>query len=128
MKILEFTFETLSILIFVLSPFAMIWGWIRWARREKQWTILAVASFVAFSLATASALLGIGSLVYSRGIGGFPYYDPRLMRVYRWGALLSASGFILALIGVWRFNSLRWHAIICSFGMVVYWFAMTEIE
>jgi len=111
-----------------MTPLVIVWGWIRWARREKQWTILAVLSFAGFTLATASALLAVSSSIYARFIGGFSYYDPRLMRIYAFGALLSASALILSLSGVWRLSPLRWHALFCSFGTLVCWFAVAETE
>lgn len=43
---------------------------------------------------TASGLLAVSSLVWAHAIGGFPYYDPRLLRMYRWGGLLSLSSLV----------------------------------
>jgi hypothetical protein len=121
-------FESILISIFVATPLVMIWGWIRWARREKKWTALSVFSLAGFALATGSALLAIALSIYGHLIGGFDFYDPRLMRFYAWGALLSASALILAVSGVWRLNSLRWHALFCSFGTLVYWSALMNAE
>src|SRR5215472_5519914 len=77
-------------------PTMLAWGWARWARRKPRLTPSAALSIAGFSLATASALLAIAAAVYAQAIGGFPYYDPRLLRIYRWGALLSLSASILA--------------------------------
>jgi len=121
-------FESVLISIFVATPLVMIWGWIRWARREKKWTVLSALSLARFTLATASDLLAVSSSIYARLIGGFPFYDPRLMRIYALGTLISASALILSLSGIWRLNSLRWHALFCSFGTLVYWFAMAGTE
>jgi len=41
-------------------------------------------SLAGFSLGTASAVLAVGTTVYARAVGGFPFYDPSLMRIYRW--------------------------------------------
>lgn len=128
MRILEFVLESASILIFVLTPLVLVWGWIRWTRREKRWTVLPIISLVGFGLATGSAVLAVVLSIYGHAIGGFDYYDPRLMRIYALGLLFSASGLILSLVGIWRFNSLRWHAILCSLGMLIYWFALIEAE
>ena len=127
-RILEFAFEAIVFFIFVMTPFALVWGWIRWARRDKKWAILSVLSLAGFTLATISALLAISSSIYARFIGGFPYFDPRIMRIYTSGALISTSALILSLSGVWRPNSLRWHALFCSFGTLVCWFAIAETE
>lgn len=127
-KILEFVIEALGILAFVTTPLVMIWGWIRWARREKRWAILPNISLIGFALATASAALAIALAIYGHAIGGFEFYDPRLMRIYAWGLLISASALILSITGVWRFSSIRWYALVCSVGMLAYWFALAESE
>lgn len=128
MKILEFTFEALSIFFVVMTPFVMVWGWIRWARREKSWAVLPVLSLGGFILATGSALLAVVLSLYGHAIGGFDFYDPRLMKFYGWGLMTSLLALILALTGVWRRSTLRWHALICSFATLVYWFALAEAE
>ena len=128
MKIFELIFEVVSILAFVMTPLVVAWGWIRWARSEKRWTTLAVLSFCGFALATGSVALAVALSIYGHATGGFEFCDPRLTRVYAIGMLLSASGLILSLAGIWRFNSLRWHAFICSLGILVYWFALAEAE
>jgi len=88
--------------IYVALPAAMIWGWVRWSKRTQPRTLPSILSLVGFTLATASGLLAISAMLYARAIGGFPFYDPSLLRIYRWGALLSLSGIVFALIGVWR--------------------------
>jgi hypothetical protein len=128
MKILEFVFQAVSILVFVTTPLVMVWGWIRWARREKRWTVLPMLSFAGFTLSTASALLAVTSAIYGHFIGGFPYYDPRLLKIYFWGLIVSLAALLLGLTGIWRPSVLRWHALICAFGTFVYWFAMIETE
>ena len=127
-RILEFVVETIGIFAFVITPFAMVWGWIRWARREKRWTIPAISSLIAFALTTSSALLAIAASIYWHLVGGFLYYDPRLLRTYALGTLVSSLALVLALVGVWRESALRWHALVCSFGTLVYWFALAEAE
>lgn len=128
MRIFEFVFEAVSIFFLIMTPPMLVWGWIRWARRTKQWSIPAISSLSAFALATASASPAVASALYAHAVGGFQYYDPRLMRIYAWGALLSASALILSITGIWRLSPLRWHALFCSFGTLVYWFAMAEAE
>ena len=128
MRIFEFVFEALSIYFVVMTPLVMVWGWIRWARREKRWTVLSVLSLGGFVLATGSALLAVALSVYGHLIGGFDFYDPRLMRFYGWGLLTSLLALVLALTGVWRKNTLRWHALLCGFGTLVHWFALAEAE
>ena len=107
---------------FFVSLVVMVWGWIRWLRREKKWSILSFSSLIAFALASASALLAVAMLTCEVAIRGFND-DSVLMRICAWGALTSLSASVLALVGVWRPNSVRWHALICSFGIFMLWVA-----
>jgi hypothetical protein len=113
---------------YVLSPFILIWGWTRWARQPKQRSITSILSLLGFALASASALLGVSSIVYADLIHGFRYYDPRLLRIFRIGFLLSASGLVAALIGVLRQNSLRWHAPVSAIATLAFWTAAAAGE
>ena len=128
----EFISQAIGVLyvitINIALPTVMIWGWVRWTKHEKQWTVFSVLSLIGFALATASGLLAISSSLYALKIGGFPYYDPLLMRIYRWGALLSSTGIIFAIVGVWRPSSLRWHALVCTAGTLMFWLASAEGE
>jgi len=108
--------------IYVALPAGIIWGWVRWSKRAQTPTLLSVLSLIGFAFATASGMLAISSLLYARAIGGFPFYDPLLMKIYGWGGLLSLSGFVFALIGLWRPGPLRWHAPLCAIGTLLFWF------
>ena len=109
--------------IYIALPASMIWGWVRWLKRTQPPTWPSILSLIGFALATASGLLATASVLYAHAIGGFPFYDPLLLRIYRWGALLSLSGTLFGLIGVWRPGPLRWHAPVCAVGTLVFWFA-----
>jgi len=119
---------SLKVLLWVLvapgylgSPTVLIWGWIRWVKRPKPRTLLPVLSLIGFVLATGSALLAIGSAAYALVIHGFQFYDPRLMRIYACGSLLSLGGIVLGIAGVWRPSSLRWHAPASGLCMLAFW-------
>lgn len=112
----------LVVLGYLVAPVMLIWGWVRWVKRAKQRTISTILSLSGFILATCSALLAISSAVYAVGINGFPFYDPRLLRIFRWGMLLSAAGLLLSIGGVWRKSSLRWHSPASALGMLAFWF------
>lgn len=114
--------------IYVALPVAILSGWIHWAKQPKSLTPFSVLSMVGFFLATCSALLAIGGLLYAHAIGGFPFYDPRLMRLYRWGGRLSLAGIALGIIGCFRRNTLRWYAPICSVGVLIFWFGAAFAE
>jgi hypothetical protein len=110
-----------AVTIYIALPAAMVWGWARWSKRSQSRTVLSILSLVGFIFATASGLLVISAVLYARAVGGFPFYDPSLLRIYRWGALLSLSGIVFAIIGVWRPGPLRWHAPVCAIGTLVFW-------
>jgi hypothetical protein len=104
-------------------PALLIWGWVRWFRRTQPRTLPVILSLIGLALATASSLLAVSSVLYAHAIGGFPYYDPRLLRFYRWGAVLSLSGLVFGIAGVWRPGPVRWLAPVCSLGTALFWFA-----
>ena len=107
---------------YVGVPALLIWGWSRWFRRTQPRSLPVILSLIGFALATASGLLAVSSVVWAHAIGGFPYYDPRLLRMYRWGGLLSLSGLVLGIAGVWRPGPVRWLAPVCSLGTALFWF------
>src|SRR5215467_2296663 len=107
--------------IYLALPLGVSIGWIRWLKRRTSLTPFSILSLIAFGLATCSGLLAIGSLIYAHAIGGFPFYDPRLLRIYRLGGSLSLGGFVLGIVGCWGRAPLRWYAPLCSFGMFVFW-------
>ena len=104
-------------------PALMISGWVQWFRRKQPRTVSSILSLIAFILATASGLLAVSSAMYAHAIGGFPFYDPLLLRIYRWGGLLSVSGIAFGISGIWRPSPLRWHAPACAVGTLLFWFA-----
>ena len=113
---------------YLLSPTILIWGWARWIRLPKQNTVAAVLSLCGFILATASALVAVSGMVYSFAIGGFQYYDPRLMKIMGVGGLLSLVSLILGLSGLWRANPLRWHAPVLAISTFAFWIAAAAGE
>ena len=117
----EIVLVVFAVAVYVVLPAAIIAGWIRWVRRRSPETRFSLLSLVAFGLATCSGVLAVISLLYAHAIGGFPYYDPRLLRFYRWGGILSDTGVVLGIIGCWRSNPLRWYAPFCALGMSVFW-------
>ncbi len=107
----------------IVLPAAIIYGWVRWAKSKATANRLSVLSLVAFALATSSALLAFGALLYAHLVRSFPFHDTTLMRIYRWGFLSSLSGFLLGIVGCWWRSTLRWYAPVCSLGVVVFWIA-----
>ena len=124
----EVIFGVLMILAYVLAPVALIWGWVRWTRSPKLKSVTSILSLCGFVLSTCSALLAVAMFVYAHAIGGFPFYDPRQMRMIRLGTLLSLTGFLCALGGIWRRSPLRWHAPVSALGTLAFWVIVGEGE
>ncbi len=83
----------LAVGFYVGLPAVMIWGWVRWLKHKQPRTPFSILSLIGFALATASGLLAASSVLYAHAIGGFPFYDPLLLRIYRWGALAGGQPF-----------------------------------
>jgi hypothetical protein len=106
---------------YLVTPVALIWGWARWTRQPKQRTFPAMFSLIGFCFVTGSAVIAFSSLAYAQ-VQHFPYYDPLLLRIFRWGSLLSLAGIVFGIGGVWRPGPLRWLAPISGLGMFAFWF------
>jgi hypothetical protein len=110
------------------SPVILIWGWTRWLKLPQPRTVPSILSLIGFLFATASALLAVSAIAYTLFIRSFPYYDPLLLRIFRWGLLLSLAGLVFGSSGLWRPSSLRWHAPVAGFTMLVFWFVAASGE
>jgi hypothetical protein len=96
-----------------------IWRWFRASPRIGVPVWRGYVAIVAIGLAGMSALLWVVSLIWARAIGGFPYYDPVLLRFYGWGSTTSAIGLLFSFVGK---GKLRWPACGLSFLMTALWF------
>ena len=124
---MQVMFVILIAIGYLASPIVLVWGWLRWVRLPKPWTAPSTLSFAGFILATASALLAVATIAYAQ-VHHFPYYDPLLLRIFRSGALLSLGGIVFGIGGVWRPNSLRWHAPASAACMLTFWIMMASME
>ena|ERR1035437_302413 len=104
----------------LVTPLVLIWGWTRWVQRPKPKTLTSILSLSGFALATSSAILAASLWAYAH-VHPFGFYDPSLLRIYRWGTMLSLAGLLFAVGGAWRNSSIRWHALICAFGTLSFW-------
>ena len=127
-KILEWILVVLFLIGLFTVPIAMVWGWINSVKYSPPKTLCSILSFIGFACATASALVALASWVYGRAVGGFTFYDHRLLQIYWWGGLLSLAGVAFAIGGVWRRNPLRWHAPVCAIWMLLFWLAAITSE
>jgi hypothetical protein len=115
----------------IAIPVLLVWGWIRWARGNKEESPRSrstMFSLLGFSLATASAVLAIGTHLYARFIRNFPLYDPTLMKIYACGCLLSIAGIAFAVAGSGKPNPVRWLAPVCAFGTLIFWLMAMSTE
>jgi hypothetical protein len=118
-------FVLLFILRYLVSPISLIGRWVRFALHpwphRKVLPMLTIGSFV---LATASALLAFGTIIYAQ-FHHFPFYDPLLMKIFGAGFLLSFAGLLLGMVGIWRTSSLRWYAPVSAIATAAFWFIAT---
>jgi hypothetical protein len=124
----QFVLLVLSIAGYVGLPIILIVGWRRWLRRSSPQAGLSVLSVIGFALGSSSALLAVGTVLYAMAAGGFRYYDPKLLVIYRVGILLSLGGLTSAMGGVWSRGAVRWHALILSVGMLFLWLMWASSE
>jgi len=126
--ITDFVLGTLVLGIMAVGPISMIWGWLDWAIKPAQPGRLKFLSLAGFTLGSASVLLAAGSLAYSHSIGGFPFYDPLLMRIYATGSSLSLLALLFGIAGVWRKHLLRWRAVLIAACTLFMWFTFAMGE
>jgi hypothetical protein len=124
----EHAFVGLFFCVVAGLPIIFVWGWLRWWKRTGKQGLFSILSLIGFALATASALLAIVTAAYAKTIGGFPYYDPTLMSIYRYGALTSLAGIGFSSSGVWKPGAVRWHALVCAVGTLLYWLLLASTE
>jgi hypothetical protein len=111
---------TAFVLAYIVAPISLIWGWARWARRPKSWSIPSLISFAAFIAASASAALGLLTIIV--GISGvFERHYDVFYRVVDLGMLISTIGILAAIGGIWRRNALQWHALASAVATLGFW-------
>src|SRR5580698_3464191 len=119
-KSAEFLFVFLFAFSYLASPVLLFWGWIRWLKESKPRTITSLLSSSGFVLASASGLLALLSIAFAQA-HRFGYYDPSLIRVFRWGVSLSLTALCLGMGGACRTGSLRWLSPLAALGTLAFW-------
>jgi|SRR5580698_34465 hypothetical protein len=123
----QFIFVVLYAMGYIVAPLTLAWGWLRWAMQPSPKALIAYLSLIGFVFATASGVLAFSAIVYAQ-IHNFRYYDPLLLKIFRCGILLSITGILFGAGGLWRKNSLRWHAPVSALATLAFWFAATAGE
>lgn len=113
---------------YVAAPIAFFYGWWRISRGPRPTGFFTILGFAAFVIASLSALLVPISLIWGGLRGGWPYYDPTLMRIYGCGMLMAALALLISLVGVWRRSTLQWLAPLLSFGALLFWIGAASSE
>jgi hypothetical protein len=96
----------------------IVFSWIRWARAKQPRTLSSILSFAGLTLATASVLLAFVPSLYS-GTSD----NARAL-----GLWVSLAAVFFAVCGAWRPHPLRWRALACGAGMVVFWLLSLVLE
>lgn len=123
----QWIFGILYFAVIIGVPVVVVWGWARWLNSDPLPTVWARLAISSFILATTSAALAVATFVLALLIA-FPFYDPTLLAIYKIGLLLSLAGAFLGLYGVLRPGPLRWHALLSSLGMLIFWFISASME
>lgn len=71
--VVESVLMVLIVGVYLALPVLMIWSWVRWSTRTQPRTLFSILSLIGFTLATASGLLAVSSLLYAHAIGGFQF-------------------------------------------------------
>ena len=117
----------LAILSFLVAPITIVWGWARWKRVQRSRTVSAKLSLMGFNLASASGLLAALMIAFAQ-IHRFGWYDPLLMKGMVVGLLLSLSGLLFGLSGIWRDNPLRWYAPVSAIATMAFWLLQAAMQ
>lgn len=125
---MQLLFAVLILGAYLGAPTFLIWGWVMWIGHPEERNRSTVISFAGLLLATASGLLAVSAVTYSVWTGGYRYYDPRLLRIFRWGLSLSLTGVVLSALDTGRRNLIRWHALCSSIGTLLFWLVAIEAE
>jgi hypothetical protein len=118
----------LRVLLFMVPLGLLAWSVRRWLRTTPRIVLPAWRSYFAFaatSLAGVSVLIWILMGIWAHTIGGFPFYDPILMRLYALGFLTGCAGLAAGLLGK---GKLRWPACGVSALMTFLWLAAMSGE
>jgi hypothetical protein len=107
---------------YAVIPLIVMLGVARYFDRSKTRILHSILLLISLSFATASVVLAVSSAMYAKATGGFPYYDPLLLSIFRWGFVLSSGAIIFAFSTLRRPTILRWLALAYGVAMLLFWF------
>jgi hypothetical protein len=118
----------MGIFLMMIPGGIIVWAVQRWVHSKPLFEMPLWRSSLAcasFALGSASVLLWIFVGLWALVRGGFPFYDPVLLRMYAIGALLGLAGFVFSLPGK---GKLRWPACGIAALMTFLWIAAATGE
>jgi hypothetical protein len=102
----------------------VVWGWVSWRRNRPKHLSLGIAcSLVGFTLGSISAAMQVGSGLYAQFTDGFPFMDPRLLRIYGFGMVSAFVGLICGVFGADSKNPFRWKGHVLCIFLLLLWLA-----
>src|ERR1700733_9690715 len=107
---------------YAVIPLIVVLGGTRYFDRPKPGVLYSILLLLSLFLATASVVLAVSSTMYAKATGGFPYYDPLLLSIFRWGFVLSSGAIIFAFSTLRRPTISRWLALAYGVAMLLFWF------
>ena len=112
--------KAIGVALVVCGPWlaVIIFSWIRWARAKQPPTLPSTLSLAGLVLATASVLFAFVP----------PFYAGSFDIARELGVGGSLAAIFVAVCGAWRPHPLRWRALACGAGMVVFWFLSLVLE
>jgi len=115
-----------STVLFGAWTVVVVVGWVRFWMHPRARGVSPALSIGGLAFATASTILAIAVVLYSfaNNTGLTLVEDPVFVLIYRCAALLSVSGTLLAIGGVWRANPVRWQSLAASLITLFFWFAV----
>src|ERR1700722_1023945 len=99
---------------YAVIPLIVVLGVARYLDRPKTSVFHSILLLLSLAFATASVVLAVSSAMYAKATGGFPYYDPLLLSIFRWGFVLASGAIIFPFSTLRRPSALRWFALACS--------------
>lgn len=120
-------FYGLLIILGIVGPIMLTWGWIRWIMQSEKRTLAAILSLIGFLLATASALVAV-SFITVVAFHGVYNLDPLWPSVFNFATWLSLAGVVFGVGGVWRPSLLRWHSPVSAVGILAFWMLLFSLQ
>jgi hypothetical protein len=112
------------LIVFVLVPALMVWGWRGYAKNPKNWSVPSICSLSGLALATFSSLFAIMFLLHAPSMNGGIWIFDRWANFFASGILFNLVAIVFGVFGLLKRNPLRWRALVCAVITFPFWFAV----